>query len=192
MASITTRAGKGSPLTHDQVDDNFVNLNDGKIELIQNVAATGVTMDKSTDFILYLDAASNTTKKILASNSSFIERAMALKALPDTLEIYVGDGITRMVVPSTLDGLSLNSIAAHVFTVGSSGTITVMLHNETDAVDMLTTAVSIEVSESDSSTSGTPPVISSSNTVATADVLRIDVDTISTGAKGLEVRMTFK
>jgi hypothetical protein len=192
MASITTRAGKGSPLTHDQVDDNFINLNDGKIELIQNVTATGVTMDKSTDFILYLDAATNTTKKILASNSSFIERAMALKALPDTLEIYVGDGITRMVVPSTLDGLSLNSIAAHVFTVGSSGTITVMLHNETDAVDMLTTAVSIEVSESDSSTSGTPPVISSSNTVATADVLRIDVDTISTGAKGLEVRMTFK
>ena len=55
MASITTRAGKGSPLTHDQVDDNFVNLNDGKIELIQNVAATGVSMDKSADFILYLD-----------------------------------------------------------------------------------------------------------------------------------------
>ena len=54
MASITTRAGKGSPLTHDQVDDNFVNLNDGKIELIQNVAATGVSMNKSADFILYL------------------------------------------------------------------------------------------------------------------------------------------
>ena len=192
MASITTRAGKGSPLTHDQVDDNFVNLNDGKIELIQNVTATGVTMDKSTDFILYLDAASNTTKKILASNSSFIERAMALKAIPDTIEVYTGDGIARMVIPSTLDGLSLNSIAAHVFTVGSSGTTTVMLHNETDAVDMLTTVISIEASESDSSTSGTQPVISSSNTVATADVLRFDVDSISSGAKGLEIRMTFK
>ena len=63
MASITTRAGKGSPLTHDQVDDNFINLNDGKIELIQNVADTGVSMDKTADFILYLDASSNTTKK---------------------------------------------------------------------------------------------------------------------------------
>jgi|TARA_R110000765_G_scaffold426501_1_gene542355 hypothetical protein len=192
MASITTRAGKGSPLTHDQVDDNFVNLNDGKIELIQNVTATGVTMDKSADFILYLDSASNTTKKILASNSSFIERAMALKAIPDTIEVYTGDGIARMVIPSTLNGLSLNSIAAHVFTVGSSGTTTVMLHNETDAVDMLTTVISIEVSESDSITSGTQPVISASNTVATADVLRFDVDSISTGAKGLEVRMTFQ
>lgn len=191
MASITTRAGKGSPLTHDQVDDNFINLNDGKIELIQNVEDTGVTMNKSTDFILYLDAASNTTKKILASNSSFIERAMAIKVIPDTIEVYTGDGIARTVVPSTLDGLTLASIAAHVFTAGSSGPTTVMLYNQTKSVDMLTSGVRVEASEVDSSTSGTPPVISSSNTVNTADVLRFDVDTISTGAKGLELRMTF-
>ena len=192
MASITTRAGKGSPLTHDQVDSNFINLNDGKIELIQNVADTGVSMDKTADFILYLDASSNTTKKILASNSSFVERALAMKAIPDTLELYGGDGIARIVAPSTLDGLSLNSIGAHVFTAGSSGSNTIMLYNESKSVDILTTGVIIEVSETDSSTSGTPPLISSNNTVNTADVLRIDVDTISTGAKGLEVRMVFK
>ena len=192
MASITTRAGKGSPLTHDQVDSNFINLNDGKIELIQNVADTGVSMDKTADFILYLDASSNTTKKILASNSSFVERALAMKAIPDTLELYVGDGIARIVVPSTLDGLKLNSIGAHVFTAGSSGSNTIMLYNESKSVDILTTGVIIEESETDSSTSGTPPLISSNNTVNTADVLRIDVDTISTGAKGLEVRMVFK
>ena len=192
MASITTRAGKGSPLTHDQVDDNFVNLNDGKIELIQNVAATGVSMDKSADFILYLDASSNTTKKILASNSSFIERAMAIKAIPDTIELYTGDGITRMVVPSTLDGLNLLSINAHVFTAGSSGPNTIMMHNQTLGQDMLTTPVTVEVLEVDSSTASTPAVTSAYNKVTEADVLRIDVDAISTGAKGLEVRMTFK
>jgi hypothetical protein len=27
MATIVTRAGKGSPLTNDEVDDNFINLN---------------------------------------------------------------------------------------------------------------------------------------------------------------------
>lgn len=27
MANITLRSGKGSPLTHDEVDDNFTNLN---------------------------------------------------------------------------------------------------------------------------------------------------------------------
>jgi hypothetical protein len=192
MASITTRAGKGSPLTHDQVDSNFININDGKIELIQNVTATGITMDKSTDFILYLDSSSNTTKKILASNSSFIERAMALKAIPDTIELYTGDGIARMVIPSTLDDLYLFSIGAHVFTAGSSGSNTIMLYNETKSVDILTSGVIIEVSETDSSTSGTPAVISSNNKVNTADVLRFDVDSISSGAKGLEIRMTFK
>ena len=32
MATIVTRAGKGSPLTHDEVDDNFSNLNTDKLE----------------------------------------------------------------------------------------------------------------------------------------------------------------
>ena len=32
MATIVTRAGKGSPLTHDEVDDNFENLNTDKVE----------------------------------------------------------------------------------------------------------------------------------------------------------------
>lgn len=38
MADITTRAGKGSPLTNAEVDDNFTNLNDKKVE---QTAATG-------------------------------------------------------------------------------------------------------------------------------------------------------
>jgi hypothetical protein len=32
MATITTRAGKGSPLTNTEVDDNFSNLNSAKYE----------------------------------------------------------------------------------------------------------------------------------------------------------------
>lgn len=32
MATIVTRAGKGSPLTHAEVDANFNNLNSGKAE----------------------------------------------------------------------------------------------------------------------------------------------------------------
>ena len=32
MSSITTRAGKGSPLTHNEVDANFTNLNTDKLE----------------------------------------------------------------------------------------------------------------------------------------------------------------
>ncbi len=32
MATITTRAGKGSPLTNTEVDSNFTNLNTDKLE----------------------------------------------------------------------------------------------------------------------------------------------------------------
>ena len=32
MATVTTRAGKGSPLTHAEVDANFTNLNTDKLE----------------------------------------------------------------------------------------------------------------------------------------------------------------
>lgn len=40
MATIITRAGKGSPLTHEEVDANFVNLNNDKVE----TADIGVTV----------------------------------------------------------------------------------------------------------------------------------------------------
>lgn len=38
MASITTRAGKGSPLTNNEVDANFNNLNSGKLETTNNLS----------------------------------------------------------------------------------------------------------------------------------------------------------
>ena len=46
MSTITTRSGKGSPLTHDEVDDNFTNLNSDKYEAgdspsFGSVAVTG-------------------------------------------------------------------------------------------------------------------------------------------------------
>ena len=40
MATIVTRAGKGSPLTHNEVDANFVNLNSDKAEINSPTIAT--------------------------------------------------------------------------------------------------------------------------------------------------------
>jgi len=70
-----------------------------------------------------------------------------------------------------------------------------MIHNLTQAVDMLTTAITVDAGETDSSTAVTAPVVDTDNNqVATADVIRFDIDAISTGtaANGLEVRMEFK
>ena len=43
MATIVTRAGKGSPLTHNEVDANFTNLNSDKVEAAAVVAKTAAT-----------------------------------------------------------------------------------------------------------------------------------------------------
>lgn len=43
MSTITTRSGKGSTLTHTEVDDNFTNLNTDKYESGDSMVANTVT-----------------------------------------------------------------------------------------------------------------------------------------------------
>ena len=49
MASITTRAGKGSPLTNTEVDSNFTNLNTDKIENVSEDTAPQLGGDLDTN-----------------------------------------------------------------------------------------------------------------------------------------------
>ena len=59
MATLTLRSAKGSPLTHDEVDDNFTNLNTDKVELgdlsvTTNAAGTAaLTYNSSTGVFSY-------------------------------------------------------------------------------------------------------------------------------------------
>lgn len=56
MTTIVTRAGKGSPLTNNEVDANFVNLNTNKIETLTStdssvtITGTGDSRDLSVNF----------------------------------------------------------------------------------------------------------------------------------------------
>ena len=47
MSTLVTRAGKGSPLTHNEVDTNFTNLNTDKVEKT-SAAITGGTINGTT------------------------------------------------------------------------------------------------------------------------------------------------
>jgi hypothetical protein len=89
----------------------------------------------------------------------------------------------------------MNLTGAHAFvtTVSSSGLPTVQIRNVTDAVDMLSTKVSIDASEFTSYSAATAPVIDTSkDDVATGDLIAVDVDVAGTGAKGLGVILTFQ
>lgn len=112
---------------------------------------------------------------------------------PAGTALTTGDGKAYYRVPSTLNGCNLVAVAAALTTASSSGAPAVQIHNLTQAADMLTTSITIDANETDTSTAATPAVIDTDNDdVATGDMLRIDVDTAGTGAKGLIVELQFR
>jgi hypothetical protein len=71
MASITTRAGKGSPLTNAEVDANFDNLNTGKLELSGGTLTGALTLH------------ADPTQALHAASKQYVDEvAEGLKAKP--------------------------------------------------------------------------------------------------------------
>ena len=192
MADITLRETEGRPLTFAEVDGNFSNLNDDKQEIVPRLN-TSSTIDMAADKLTFYDASHSVTRAILPENIlPYVERTVIMKCVADGVAPATGNGITHFVIPSTMDGKNLFSAQAHVYTVGTGGSITnVQLNNSTTGNDMLSTPITIDLTESDSSTAATPSVVGSNNGVSTGDVIRIDVDAVATNTLGLEARMVF-
>jgi len=109
-------------------------------------------------------------------------------------DLAVADGNAYITIPAALNGMNLVTVAANVITAGTTGVSTIQVHNVTWAVNMLSTAMTIDSAETSTSTAATPPVIDTANDdVATGDVIRIDIDAISTTApKWLIVNLEFR
>lgn len=107
-----------------------------------------------------------------------------------TTNTATGDGALYIPVPSSMNGMDLVRAQAYVITAGTTNATTVMVHNLTQAADMLSGAISI----ASGGTVGTIGTIDTDNDdVATDDMLRIDVDTVSTTpAQGLIVALEFR
>jgi hypothetical protein len=93
-----------------------------------------------------------------------------------------------------LNNKTLTAIAGAVTTQSTSGLPTFNVYNLRGGWNMLTTALTIDANETDSSTATTAAVIdtaSSHNVVTTADQLRIDCSVNGTGTKGVIIEMTF-
>jgi len=131
------------------------------------------------------------------SNSTWRPVGLAtyvIKVVADAVLVVVGDGQFIFVVTSEerLDGLRLIGVAAYVTTVSSSGRPTVQIRKVASALDLLSTKVSIDVSEHSSDYAATAPVINSANSlISLGDRIAIDVDVAGTGAKGLGVILVF-
>ena len=104
-------------------------------------------------------------------------------------ELAVKDGVGYIEIPPECNGMNLISARARVGTAGTTNASTFDIYNVTDSHSMLSSAISI----ASGATSGTGTVDIAHDDVATGDVIRIDVDTLSTNKpKGLIITLAFR
>lgn len=117
--------------------------------------------------------------------------------------VTTGDGKMYFYIPLRLNGLKLFSAHAQVIAAGTTGLTTVQIARCANAAtgnacsgavnDMLSTRITIDSGEDSSDSAATPPVVNATYaTVSQYQVLRVDVDTVSTTPpKGLIVTLAF-
>jgi hypothetical protein len=106
------------------------------------------------------------------------------------IALVTGDDQYRFRIPSSLNGFVITSVAAS--RKSGTGVPAVQIRNVTDAVDVLSTKLTIDTGETDSSTAATPAVINTANDdVATGDQFAIDIDVSGTATLFLYVEIGF-
>lgn len=136
------------------------------------------------------DASTVITPDALAGSTIFGVKAASVVAFDYATNCATGDGKAYYPVPSSLNGMNLVGVTVHVITAGTTNTMDVMVHNLTQAADMLSTPVTVN----SGATSASDGVIDTANDdVATGDMLRIDFDAVhTTPAQGAIITMTFQ
>jgi hypothetical protein len=113
---------------------------------------------------------------------------------PNGSAIVVQNGLAYFRVNSVLNNKTLTAVAMAATTASTSGLPTFNINNTRGPWNMLTTALTLDANEKDSSTAATAAVIdtaSSHNIVQTADQLRFDCTVAGTGTKGIMIELTF-
>jgi hypothetical protein len=156
---------------------------------------TGYPTASASEVTTGTDTAKIVTADALAGSILGI-RSLIIPVFDYTTNVTVGDGGGYGFVPTSLNGMNLVSCHAYVITAGTTGTtdIQVARIRSGTPVDMLTTKMTIDSTETGTDTAATPAVINASNDdVATHDRIRIDVDAVSTTApQGLFVVLNFQ
>ena len=121
-------------------------------------------------------------------------RYVEIPVFGPTTSVTTGDGKAYFHIPAGLGGMNLVEVHAFCVTAGTTNSLTVQINNLTQTADMLTALLEIETGETGSDTSAPGPTIDTANDdVATNDVIRIDVDTVSdTPQQGLIITLGFQ
>ena len=169
-------------------DPTLIATNSDAASAAGSAAATASDLASSA-FITASDALS----KITARSAVWDRKTVVLKLFAEASSFGVGDDQMRFTIPSTLNAMDLVSVGAHVYTAPTSDSLHIDIYNITSAGDMLTSCMKIDQAAKDTNASTSAAVINGAfDGVTTAEELRVDVTSVGSGAKGLEVRLTFK
>jgi hypothetical protein len=159
--------------------------------------AASAASDALSKIAAVSDVASNAQSKITARSATWDTKTVVLKVYNEASAIASGDGKMYFTVPASLNGMNLVSCGGHLYTAATSGVVGVMIRNVTSGVDMLSSGKILEwdATEKDTTTAaaGSTVVISTgADGVATGEELRVDIDAAASGAKGMELRLSFR
>ncbi|NTW61855.1 hypothetical protein HGB25_00345, partial [Candidatus Saccharibacteria bacterium] len=176
-----------------------VSADKGKYWIASVAGTISGTAYKVGDWLVYdgvswakIDNGSAVTSVDGLTGAVKMARFISVKVVDDTTDIATGDGKVSMFIPPDLNGMNLISVFAGVSTASTSGIPTIQIRNVTDAVDMLSTKLTIDTNEKTSATAAAPAVINgAADDIATGDELAIDIDIAGTGCKGLQVILGF-
>jgi hypothetical protein len=122
MSTIVTRSGKGSPLTHAEVDANFNNLNSDKAEKANNLSDLTSASTARTNLGLVASATTDTTN---ASNiSSGTLAAARLPALAGDATSSAGSNTLTLATVNSNTGAFGSATSIPVVTVNGKGLVT--------------------------------------------------------------------
>jgi hypothetical protein len=187
-------AGADAILGWDDSESAYENLTQAEVLAVigdSSTTAKGVVeIAINTEVDTGTDATRAISPDALAGSTIFGRKTVSIQITEGATDVTTGDGKAYITIPEALNGMNLVRAQATVVTAGTTNATTVMIHNKTDAADMLSGAISI----ASAGTVGTVGTVNgSADDVATNDVLRVDVDSVSTTApKGLMVVLEFQ
>jgi hypothetical protein len=157
-----------------------------KIETIASNATDTATGVVELATIAEVDTGTDATRAVTPdalAGSDIGEKGFAIAVFESDANVTVGDGKVGFVVPSTMNGMNIVDCVASVHTSGTTGTTDVQIRRRrgTTNTDVLSTKLTIDSTETSSTTAAAAYAINTSNDdLATGDIIYIDVDAVST------------
>lgn len=144
-----------------------------------------IALSTASNQLTVLDASSNANKKIVSNGTTWIiqsdTRFMSCILNPSNVSLTTGDNAGRFRIPTELDAFRISYVAAS--RLSGTGVPNIQIRNVRTGNNVLSTPITIDTGETDSSTAATPAVIDTANDdVSAADQIAIDVDGAGTNS----------